>query len=123
MIKKLIFFFVIIGCLKPNEYTEQVNQAEQVISLQSWDDFIENRQGNIPLMIIAVHGGSLDPDWIKTRTCDEATIVKDSYTKEVALKIESQLKIYGYNPYIVLNDLHRKKLDLNRSLIKSNCNF
>jgi len=42
MIKKLIFFFVIIGCLKPNEYTEQVNQAEQVISLQSWDDFIEN---------------------------------------------------------------------------------
>ena len=121
MIKKLIFFFVIIGCSKSNEYTEQVNQAKQVISFQSWDDFIENRQGNIPLMIISVHGGSLDPNWIKTRTCDEATIVKDSYTREVALKIESQLKIYGYNPYIVLNDLHRKKLDLNRSLIKSNC--
>ena len=87
MIKKLIFFFVIIGCAKSNEYNEQVNKVEQDISPQSWNDFIENRQGNIPLMIISVHGGSLDPNWIKTRTCDEATIVKDSYTREVALKI------------------------------------
>jgi len=72
-------------------------------------------------MIISVHGGGLEPEWIQTRTCNQATVVRDSYTRDVALEIESQLKINGYSPFIVLNDLHRKKLDLNRSLNNANC--
>ena len=117
----LILLFV-FGCSKSNGLTEQTNYIEQAETPQSWSDFIDYRQGNIPLLIISVHGGSLEPDWIKTRTCDDAKIITDSYTREIALKIESQLKKNGYNPYIVLNDLHRKKLDLNRSLNNSNCN-
>ena len=120
--KKIAFFFlVIIGCSKSNDQTEQVNNIQQVITSRNWDDFIDYRQGNIPLMIISVHGGDLEPDWIQTRTCNEATVVRDSYTRDVALEIESQLKINGFSPYIVLNDLHRKKLDLNRSINNSNC--
>lgn len=75
----------------------------------------------MPLIIISVHGGKLLPDWIETRTYQDASIGTDLHTKEIALKIESHLKSMGFSPYIVLNNLHRKKLDLNRTLKKSNC--
>ena len=121
--KKIIifFFFIIISCSKSDKFNQEVDYIDDSISNQNWNDFIEYRQGNIPLIIISVHGGKLVPDWIKTRVCQDATVVTDLYTKEIALEIESNLKSMGYSPYIVLNKLHRKKLDLNRTLKKSNC--
>ncbi len=73
------------------------------------------------MLIISVHGGDIEPEFIKSRSCDGATIVRDSHTLKIAQLIELELKILGYRPYIVLNNLHRKKLDLNRSLKNSNC--
>ena len=122
--KKIIFFFlllIIFSCSKTNEQSEQIERVEQIIETPNWSEYIDFRAGNIPLMIISVHGGGLEPEWIETRTCNQATVVRDSYTRDVALEIESQLKINGYSPFIVLNDLHRKKLDLNRSLNNANC--
>ena len=116
-----LFLLIIIGCSKSNRNAEHVDYIEQTILTQNWDDFIEYRHGDIPLIIISVHGGNLLPDWIETRTCQDASIVTDLHTKEIALKIESHLKSMGFSPYIVLNNLHRKKLDLNRTLKKSNC--
>ena len=63
-----LFLFIIIGCLKSNRNAEHVDCIEQIILTQNWDDFIEYRHGNIPLIIISVHGGKLLPDWIETRT-------------------------------------------------------
>ena len=119
--KKIIIFFFIISCSKSVELNQKVDYINHSISNESWEDFIEYRNGNIPLIIISVHGGKLSPDWIKTRTCQDATVVTDLHTKEIALEIESNLKSMGYSPYIILNKLHRKKLDLNRTLKKSNC--
>ena len=124
LMKKIIFFFlllIIISCSKTNEQSEQIEPVEQIIETRNWSEYIDFRVGNIPLMIISVHGGGLEPEWIQTRTCNQATVVRDSYTRDVALEIESQLKINGYSPFVVLNDLHRKKLDLNRSLNNANC--
>ena len=126
--KKINFFFlffIIVYCSRPGEQPEEVNNSiqpnEPINESIDWGEFIDYREGNIPLMIISVHGGDIEPEWIQTRTCDGAVTVRDSYTRDVALEIESQLKINGYSPFIVLNDLNRKKLDLNRSLNNSNC--
>jgi len=63
-----LFLFIIIGCSKSNRNAEHVDCIEQIILTQNWDDFIEYRHGNIPLIIISFHGGKLLPDWIETRT-------------------------------------------------------
>jgi len=122
--KKIVFFFllfIIVSCSKTNEKSEQVEPIKQIVETINWGEYIDYREGTIPLLIISVHGGGQEPEEIQTRTCNEATVVRDSYTRDVALEIESQLKINGYSPFIILNDLHRKKLDLNRPLNNANC--
>ena len=126
--KKISFFFLFfisVYCSRSGEQSDEVNNSvqanEPINESRDWREFIDYREGNIPLMIISVHGGDIEPEWIQTRTCDGAVTVRDSYTRDVAIEIESQLKINGYSPFIVLNDLNRKKLDLNRSLNNSNC--
>ena len=116
-----ILLFILISCSNTIENTELIELDKQKNEVYDWSQFIEYREGNIPLLIISVHGGDMEPEWIKSRTCDGSIIVRDSYTLNVAMKIESQLKIRGYSPYVVLNNLHRKKLDLNRSINDSNC--
>ena len=116
-----ILSFILISCSNTIEKTELIKLDIKKNEVIEWNQFIDYRQGNLPLLIISVHGGDMEPEWIQTRTCDQATLVRDSFTRDVALEIESQLKIRGYSPYVVLNDLHRKKLDLNRSLNDSNC--
>ena len=116
-----ILSFILISCSNTIEKTELIELDIQKNEARDWRQFIDYRQGNLPLLIISVHGGDIEPEWIQTRTCDQATLVRDTYTRDVALEIESQLKIRGYSPYVILNNLHRKKLDLNRSLNDSNC--
>ena len=86
-----------------------------------WDDFFEFRKGNIPLIIVAPHGGDLKPNWIENRFCDGSVITKDLYTLDIAFQIENELNKMGYQPYVVYAKIHRVKLDLNRSLQTSHC--
>ena len=116
-----ILSFILISCSNTIEKTELIELDIQKNEARDWRQFIDYRQGNLPLLIISVHGGDIEPEWIQTRTCDQATLVRDIFTRDVALEIEVQLKIRGYSPYVILNNLHRKKLDLNRSLNDSNC--
>lgn len=75
------------------------------------------------IVITAPHGGSLKPIYIKTRKkrgpyCDGSCVVsKDSYTKEIALELGQKLiDNYCKVPYVVINHLHRSKLDANREI-------
>ena len=86
-----------------------------------WDDFFEFRKGDIPLIIVAPHGGDLKPNWIENRDCDGSVITKDLYTLDIAFQIENELVKMGYKPFIVFAKIHRIKLDLNRSLKTSHC--
>ena len=86
-----------------------------------WMDFVEFREGNIPLIIVAPHGGDLKPQWIENRDCKGSVITKDLYTLDIAFQVENELKNKGYQPYIVYAKIHRIKLDLNRSLETSHC--
>ena len=103
-----IFFFV--SCQQSDEKTSN-----------KWDDFVEFRKGNIPLIIVAPHGGDLKPHWIENRDCQGSVITKDLYTLDIAFQIENELNNMGYQPFIAYAKIHRIKIDLNRSLQTSHC--
>ena len=86
-----------------------------------WADFVDFRKGNFPLLIIAVHGGDLRPQWIEDRDCEGAKVVQDQYTLGIAIQIAEELNKHGLQPYMLLNKIHRVKIDLNRSLETSHC--
>mmetsp|Transcript_21936 Transcript_21936/g.46300 ORF Transcript_21936/g.46300 Transcript_21936/m.46300 type:complete len:397 (-) Transcript_21936:145-1335(-) len=75
------------------------------------------------LVISAPHGGDLKPAYIADRatsgpycpsTCKTA---KDSYTKEISeLLQEKFIQNYCKVPFLVINHLHRSKLDANREI-------
>ena len=115
IVNKIFFFlftsiFALVSCQQSNE---KINNQ--------WDDFVEFRKGNIPLIIVAPHGGDLKPQWIENRDCEGSVITKDLYTLDIAFQIENELNKMGYQPFIVYAKIHRIKLDLNRSLQTSHC--
>lgn len=87
----------------------------------AWDDYIIAKSGNIPLLLVAPHGGDLKPQWIEDRSCKDAVITQDQYTLGIALQIEEQLNRLGYQPFVVFAKIHRIKVDLNRVLENSYC--
>jgi hypothetical protein len=76
------------------------------------------------LVLTVPHGGSLKPTYIlPDRTTNHpdfcpssgCRIDKDSYTREIAIKVaEKVMENYCSVPYVVINELHRSKLDANR---------
>lgn len=104
-------------------------------------NYTEYQAGNLSLILTVPHGGSLKPSAIPDRAagcwdptasvclfqhtcppglaadpnrCDVSTS-KDLYTLEVAMKLREHLKtLTGFHPHVVINNLHRIKLDANR---------
>lgn len=75
------------------------------------------------LVISAPHGGDLKPDYIDDRAksgeyCPKGCKTsKDSYTKEISeLLQEKFIENYCKVPFLVINHLHRSKLDANREI-------
>jgi len=88
----------------------------------SADGFIEYRCGNIPLIITAPHGGYLEPAALPDRTCPDAVTIRDGFTQELARVIDSVFSEYhGCQPHVIINLLHRKKLDPNREQALATC--
>lgn len=88
----------------------------------SSDSSIEYRCGNLPLIITAPHGGYLEPAAIPNRSCPEAVTIRDGFTQELARAIDSVFKEYhGCLPHVIINRLHRIKLDPNRELGPATC--
>mmetsp|Transcript_7155 Transcript_7155/g.9168 ORF Transcript_7155/g.9168 Transcript_7155/m.9168 type:complete len:457 (-) Transcript_7155:91-1461(-) len=77
------------------------------------------------LVITVPHGGSLKPDYIGDRTENDPTycpsggcrVSADSYTKQIAEQIASKfIQNYCKVPYLIINELHRSKMDANREI-------
>mmetsp|Transcript_24169 Transcript_24169/g.52129 ORF Transcript_24169/g.52129 Transcript_24169/m.52129 type:complete len:397 (-) Transcript_24169:100-1290(-) len=75
------------------------------------------------LVITAPHGGDLKPDYIDDRAtsgtyCPSGCkTAKDSYTKEVSELLQQKfITNYCKVPFLVINHLHRSKLDANREI-------
>ncbi len=82
------------------------------------DNYIEYFAGNAPLIISVPHGGYLEPTGMPDRNCTDCSYVRDAYTQELSRLIKD--KFYdrtGCYPHMIVNLIHRKKLDMNRELI------
>jgi N-formylglutamate amidohydrolase len=86
------------------------------------NNYIEYRQGNLPIIISVPHGGNLTPSSIPNRTCNSAVTVTDANTIELARQIDSAfVNATGCHPYIIYCHLHRSKLDCNRNIADGAC--
>ncbi|CAI8256498.1 MAG: Uncharacterised protein [Flavobacteriaceae bacterium] len=114
---KATVLFLLIACL----FFTCDSQNEGENQTGKWDAFVEFREGNIPLILVAAHGGDLKPNWINDRDCPGSKRLQDQYTLGIALQLEKELQELGFQPYMILAKIHRIKIDLNRSLSTSVC--
>ena len=109
----------------PKAYTDNVTIIDDVFPgvsqyQNSSKKYIEYIPGTMPVIISAPHGGRLEPGELPTRGCgtNEMDDNTDVLIKEIQKKCFDQFGVY---PYIIVNRLHRKKLDPNRNESVATC--
>ncbi|HRF41564.1 MAG TPA: T9SS type A sorting domain-containing protein [Saprospiraceae bacterium] len=81
------------------------------------NQYIEYRPGTLPIIITAPHGGYLQPSEIPDRNCTDCVTVMDAFTEELSREIADAIaQRMGCRPHLIINRLHRRKLDANRDL-------
>jgi len=79
--------------------------------------FVEYRAGNLPIIISAPHGGSLEPDSIADRDCTGCVYLQDRWTQQISEGIYDTIVAQtGCHPHVIINLLHRIKFDANRDV-------
>lgn len=117
--KKLLYLFLPLALLC-NKVTAQ--QFEPGNSYLDSTDFIEYIAGNLPIIVSVPHGGYLEPDSIPD--CPNCSTIRDAYTQEIGRGISTAFfEQTGCYPHVVINLLHRRKLDMNRDLEEATGNF
>lgn len=82
--------------------------------------YVEFVPGDAPLVIIAPHGGTLSPGGLPDRMCAGCVTTADLNTQELARAItDAFLRRTGKRPHLVINRLHRRKLDANRDMAEA----
>jgi hypothetical protein len=90
------------------------------ISGSDTSDYIKVLTGNMPLVISIPHGGSLLPEEIPERPCTNCAKNKDVFTIEIGIAIRNAIfRKTGYYPYLIINNLHRTRLDPNRNVTEA----
>lgn len=90
------------------------------------NQYIEYVAGNSPVILSAPHGGTLTPSEIPDRKASKcggsATTTRDLNTIELALAMQQKFfEAHGTYPHVILNHLHRRKLDANREIVEAAC--
>ena len=86
----------------------------------SGNDFIEYIPGNLPIIISAPHGGTINSSLLPTRSC--GTNEPDDNTEILVRAIQDEIfaQTGGY-AHVIINRLHRRKLDPNRAYLEATC--
>ena len=83
--------------------------------------YIEYIAGDLPIIISAPHGGYLEPSEITKRTCGDQ-VETDGRTQELTREVSTYIRQKtGKCPHIVINKLHRNRLDANRDIGEAAC--
>ena len=78
-------------------------------------NYIEYVAGDLPVIISSPHGGFLKPSEIPNRTW--GVLGSDTGSQEKTFEVANYLKkITGRQPHLIINRLHRSKLDANREI-------
>ncbi len=81
------------------------------------ESYVTFLHGNMPLIISIPHGGYLMPDGIPERSCVNCAKNQDIYTLEIGLGVRDAIyRMSGHYPYVIINNLHRTRLDPNRNI-------
>ena len=85
------------------------------------NDYIEYIAGDLPIVISAPHGGYLEPPEIPGRTCGDQ-VETDDRTQELTREVSAYIRQKtGQCPHVVINKLHRNRLDANRDIGEAAC--
>ena len=117
---KSVFILLFITCYMAGCSLDAKNPIEALSEFQA-AAYIDYETGNFPLIISVPHGGTLRPSAIADRNCPNAVNVTDEFTIELAEAIIAEFAKEGYRPYIVINKLHRSKMDANRNRNEATC--
>jgi len=111
MLKSLfISFLLFLSC---NYLFAQFYEAGN--SFSDTTGFIEYIAGNTPVIISVPHGGYLEPDSIPD--CPGCSTVRDAFTQEIGRGLSNvYFEQTGCYPHVIINLLHRRKLDANRDI-------
>lgn len=79
--------------------------------------YVEFIAGDLPVVVSAPHGGTLEPASIPDRSGANATTIRDFATDDLAFETGPAFEARtGGAPHIIVLHLHRIKLDANREL-------
>ncbi|RIB04895.1 hypothetical protein C2G38_2282503 [Gigaspora rosea] len=83
----------------------------------SSNGYIEYQKGNMPLIVCIPHGGRQRPPEVLNRENSSKTITKnDLYIQEIGKDLKKEIIKLKSQPYLIVNHLHRSKLDVNHKL-------
>jgi hypothetical protein len=99
------------------------DKGEPILDSGAFDaqEYVEFASGNIPLILSVPHGGELKPGEIANRTCNDAVNIMDKFTIELAEAIMEEFAKTGMKPYLIINKMHRSKMDANRNRADAAC--
>ncbi|MFM8302422.1 MAG: hypothetical protein ACKN99_07780 [Gemmatimonadota bacterium] len=87
-------------------------------------DWVDAIDGEIPLVIIAPHGGDLAPAELPDRVCSGCITGNDLNTQALARTISDAFSgRIGKRPYLVINRLQRRKFDANRDVQEATAGY
>lgn len=113
-----VLFALTIACFWTIIAPAQVYQAGSTYF--GTKNYVEYDAGNLPIIITAPHGGYTEPTTIPDRNCADCTTVMDANTQELARQIDTAIRQeFGCMPNVIINRLHRKKLDANREIVEA----
>lgn len=100
------------------EFTAQAVVPALNATYSGRNGYVDYLPGNLPLVLTAPHGGSMEPVEIPNR--GYGTMAQDRNTKELSLAIrEAVFDLTGGYPHVVISNLHRRKLDPNREIVEA----
>jgi hypothetical protein len=85
---------------------------------QGKNGYVNYLPGDLPLILTAPHGGTLEPADIPNR--GYGTTTRDMNTIELSMAIrEAVFARTGGYPHVIISNLHRRKLDPNREIVEA----
>lgn len=114
-----LWLLVILLFANIHGYSQDYEPGDSYVDSTGFVEFIA---GNVPIIISVPHGGYLEPDSIPD--CPNCSSIRDAYTQEIGRGLSSSFNEQtGCYPYVIINLLHRRKLDANRDIEEATGGF
>jgi len=116
MMGKRYLIFTVFFCFSILSHSQEYEIGQSYFSPNEYVQYIH---GNLPLILSAPHGGEKEPNEIPDRDCPNCVTLNDAFTQELTNELTAEIiELTGCYPHVIINRLHRSKLDANRGLVE-----